>query len=321
MRHIILTIIFTLFLAATAQAVGLQIHTAGTLAKSVTMYAVTASVGTNGTLDAGTPSPVNVASGATTSFKFNANSGYYISSVSGCNGTTYSNSSSGVSTYTYTTGAITGACTVTAVFTQAPVNSCVGTTPYGSNWLRGAATTDPTNRRSFLASISAGGGAGVYNSTLEAWTGSWSAPQALYEHTYGLDDPSCWYETGSGEGSTWNANGASSYGELVVDMQAVRTLARFSVFQMFSDGKTTQVYVYSHANTSSAPANTDAGWVQQGGVITIGAGSYVAPYIYAPGTMTVTPFTTRFLKIRAHNDGSQSSSGYIELKGIKGFSN
>jgi hypothetical protein len=33
-----------------------------------------------------------------------------------------------------------------------------------------------------------------------------------------------------------------------------------------------------------------------------------------------TLFTSRYIKIRAQNDGSQASSGWIELKGVKAFS-
>lgn len=101
---------------------------------------VTASAGANGTLDATTPSPVCVASSATTSFKFNANSGYYVSGISGCNGTTYANSSSGVTTYTYTTGAINGACSVNATFAVASTSTeiigetGIGNTPWSANY-------------------------------------------------------------------------------------------------------------------------------------------------------------------------------------------
>lgn len=81
-----------------------------------TTFQVTATAGANGTLDSSTPSPATVLSGGTTSFKFNANSGYHVASVSGCGGTSYSNTSNTVTTYTYTTGAITAACTVSATF-------------------------------------------------------------------------------------------------------------------------------------------------------------------------------------------------------------
>ena len=191
-----------------------------------------------------------------------------------------------------------------------------------TNWLRGAPTSDPTNRRAFVTSISAINTATIYTSALETWTpGNWQAPQAIYEHGGNLDDPTTWYQTGTGEGSTWyNATPGTSAGELVVDLQATRTLARFVVFQMFSDGKTTHAYFYSHASTSATPpANTDAGWVLKGGGA-IGVGATNGSVITSPTTFTVTPFTSRYIKIRALNDGTQTSGSYIELKGVKAFS-
>ncbi|MCX6546641.1 MAG: hypothetical protein NTW40_01125 [Acidobacteria bacterium] len=192
---------------------------------------------------------------------------------------------------------------------------------YGNNWLRGAPTTDPTNRRAVVTSMAGINSSVPYRTDLEAWTGNWQAPQAIYEHGSNLDDPTTWYQTSANEGSTWsNPTLGTSAGELVVDMQTTRTLARFVVFQMFSDGKTTHAYFYSHPSTSAtAPANTDAGWVLVGGG-TIGAGATSGSVVTSPTTFTVTPFTSRYIKLRAQNDGTQLSPSYIELKGVKAFS-
>jgi hypothetical protein len=83
---------------------------------AINQYTVTASAGSNGSLDSSTPSPVTVNHGGTISFKFNANSNYHVASVSGCSGTPYSNASNTVTTYTYTTGPITANCTLTSSF-------------------------------------------------------------------------------------------------------------------------------------------------------------------------------------------------------------
>ena len=91
---------------------------------------VTASAGSNGSLDGTTPSPVIVNYNSTTSFKFNADTGYHVASVSGCSGAAYSNTANAVSTYTYTTGAVTGACTVTATFA---INTYTITATSGAN--------------------------------------------------------------------------------------------------------------------------------------------------------------------------------------------
>ncbi|MCX6879950.1 MAG: SBBP repeat-containing protein [Verrucomicrobia bacterium] len=84
-------------------------------------YAITASAGANGALDATTPSPQSVSYNATTSFKFSANAGYYVASVSGC-GINYINTDDSVTTYTATTGAVTADGTVAATFA---LNNCI----------------------------------------------------------------------------------------------------------------------------------------------------------------------------------------------------
>ncbi|MBK8726273.1 MAG: hypothetical protein IPL96_09480 [Holophagaceae bacterium] len=83
---------------------------------AINVYQVSASAGANGSLDVTTPSPVNVNHGSTTAFKFNAAPGYHVASISGCSGPLYTNTSNAVTSYTYTTGAITGDCTVSATF-------------------------------------------------------------------------------------------------------------------------------------------------------------------------------------------------------------
>ncbi|NOY23565.1 MAG: hypothetical protein GXO70_08670 [Acidobacteria bacterium] len=83
---------------------------------AIDTFTVTATAGTNGSLDGTTPSPVTVNYGDTASFTFNADTGYHVASVSGCSGTPYSNSANSAATYTYTTGPITADCTVTATF-------------------------------------------------------------------------------------------------------------------------------------------------------------------------------------------------------------
>ena len=72
-------------------------------------YTVTPAPGSNGSLNPATAQ--SVYSGAATSFAVIPNNGYQIASVTGCNGTLVGS--------TYTTGAITSSCTVTATFTAA----------------------------------------------------------------------------------------------------------------------------------------------------------------------------------------------------------
>ncbi|NOY23362.1 MAG: hypothetical protein GXO70_07620 [Acidobacteria bacterium] len=107
---------------------------------AINTYTVTATAGPNGSLDGTTPSPVTVNHGATTSFIFNAATGYHVASVSGCFGTTYTNTSNGVSSYSYVTGAITGDCTVTATFA---INTYTVTATAGTNGSLDGTTPSP----------------------------------------------------------------------------------------------------------------------------------------------------------------------------------
>jgi hypothetical protein len=74
----------------------------------VTTYNVTPSVGSGGAISPSTA--VSVISGSNTSFTITPDTGYTLSNASGCNGS--------LSGTTYTTGNITGNCTVTASFTR-----------------------------------------------------------------------------------------------------------------------------------------------------------------------------------------------------------
>jgi M6 family metalloprotease-like protein/uncharacterized repeat protein (TIGR02543 family) len=133
---------------------------------AIDQYTVTAVPGTNGTLDSTTPSPVNVNHGATASFKFNAATGYYVSGVSGCGGSDYVNSNQSVTSYTYTTGAISGACTVSAVF---------AVKTYGVSFASGGNGTlsgDTSQTVNYGASASAVTAVPATNYHFVNWTGS-----------------------------------------------------------------------------------------------------------------------------------------------------
>ena len=73
------------------------------------MYTVTATAGEGGAIS---PKSASVNRGETTSFTVTSDTGYSIESISGCGGS--------LSNHVYTTGAITGDCSITARFTQAP---------------------------------------------------------------------------------------------------------------------------------------------------------------------------------------------------------
>lgn len=76
-------------------------------------YLITASAGAGGKI---TPTSSTVNHGAITTFTVTPDTGYSINSVSGCGGSLSGN--------TYTTGPITGACTITAGFSQTSYQFC-----------------------------------------------------------------------------------------------------------------------------------------------------------------------------------------------------
>lgn len=88
---------------------------------AINSFTVTPSAGANGTITPSTPQTLNY--NGTTSFTVTPSSGYSISSVSGCGGTLSGN--------TYTTGAITGNCTVTAGFVYSVADTTAPSAPTG----------------------------------------------------------------------------------------------------------------------------------------------------------------------------------------------
>lgn len=84
-------------------------HSIGLFGVSADAVAVTASAGVGGTI---APTSVAVPSGETTTFTITPEAGYAIGSVSGCSGTLTGN--------TYTTAAISAACSVSVTFEQTP---------------------------------------------------------------------------------------------------------------------------------------------------------------------------------------------------------
>ena len=96
----------TLMARKTAQLAAVSTQCLPKLSESnYTYITVSATAGTGGSIS---PGSVNVVSGSTTSFTVTPDSGYAISSVTGCGGSLSDN--------IYTTGTITSACTVAATF-------------------------------------------------------------------------------------------------------------------------------------------------------------------------------------------------------------
>lgn len=110
------TITNTATVASTSNDPDLKNNTC-TKETTVNPHVVTASAEANGSLDATTPSPTSVNHNSSASFKFNATEGYHIAAITEtCGGPGYANTSNAVTTYTYTTPAITSNCRLIATF-------------------------------------------------------------------------------------------------------------------------------------------------------------------------------------------------------------
>jgi len=160
-----------------------------------------------------------------------------------------------------------------------------------------------------------------YNNDLSTWTGIWQAPQALYDRETYQDNPDFWYHTSAHEGSTWYNNG-SGYGILLVDLNQIRTINTFRVFQMFSDGKTTGIKIFRNTvyTGGTTPDSGSDGWEEvTAGLTTIGTGTDNGTYISDPADISVSDFQTRYIMLQVYNNGELGNSSYIELKGIKAF--
>jgi len=106
------------------------------------------------------------------------------------------------------------------------------------------------------------GAGSVYNSSLTApCSNYWAASGSLCDVGAAVDSP---YAVNTHpNGATWHTSGdPATVGYLIFDILSVQSLRSFSVFQMFSDGKTTHIQIFSHPSTTGPyPASNDAGWV------------------------------------------------------------
>jgi len=84
---------------------------------AVNQYTVSATTGSNGTLDAITPSPQTVNHGGTAQFTFNADPGYLVLSILGC-GINFINTDEAIVSTTASTDAIINNCSLSATFAK-----------------------------------------------------------------------------------------------------------------------------------------------------------------------------------------------------------
>ena len=165
---------------------------------AINTFQVTAAAGTNGSLDGTTPSPATVHYNATAAFKFNASANYHVATITDtCGGSGYTNTSNSISTYTYTTPAITGACAVSATF--------------GINQFQVTANADVTGNGTGSVSSSVGGISYSYPTTKTGTTTSLNyGTSVVLTATTGVGSAASWGNTCTTAGGAEAGDGTTS---------------------------------------------------------------------------------------------------------------
>jgi hypothetical protein len=166
----------------------------------------------------------------------------------------------------------------------------------------------------------------VYRSDLTRnCTASWSPSGALCNTNGTANDKTTSVQDSNVVGATWIAKSANSVGVLIIDAGSVISFSEARVFQMFSDGKTTQIRLSAHSSTgSTVPAWNDAGWsvITPGsnGIADVGAGvRETNNNVTSPTVLSLGASNSRYIKVEAYNNGSHDDGSYIELRSLKLF--
>lgn len=173
-----------------------------------------------------------------------------------------------------------------------------------------------------IVKFESGGGAVNYNSSIgTACNENWYALGSLCDEGSTLNSPDSSYKSNTNSGATWdNTTPGTSYGILVVDLASVKSIEAMSVFQMFSDGKTTHIRAFSHPSSDTiSPSTNDAGWSEFLTSTAVGAGGISSGYAYNPLQLSFSNIQSRYVKLYLYNSGIYGNSSYIELRSIKLF--
>jgi hypothetical protein len=166
----------------------------------------------------------------------------------------------------------------------------------------------------------------VYNSDLTRnCTESWSASGSLCNTNGTADDKTTSVQSSNVIGATWIAKNANSVGVLIIDAGSVISFSEARVFQMFSDGKTTQIRLSAHSGTgSTVPGWNDAGWsvITPGsnGISNVGASvRETNNNVTSPTVLSLGARSSRYIKVEAYNNGIHGDGVFIELRSLKLF--
>lgn len=191
------------------------------------------------------------------------------------------------------------------------------------NLLRGEINGEAPAGNARVVEIDGYDGVTAYTSDLDALcSNSWQATGLLCDEGEAFTDSRRYsWRSDADVGTTWSDDEPGA-GVIVVDMGTERILGSFSVFQMFSDGRTDGIRFHVHtADDGTPPAWDDAGWAEITDWVQIGSGAQVSypegSLVSGPTFITLpSPVSSRYLRVDASSNGE-----YIELRSVKAFAN
>jgi hypothetical protein len=165
------------------------------------------------------------------------------------------------------------------------------TTPYGSTW----------------------------GNCIEGDTGIWDYVQAICDRngTFNTrNNKTHAFAPLSDAGSTWSRGNSTNAGIMIIDLNQTITFNELIVFQMFSDGKVTEVQLFENYSNPGV-------WTSVIGKSSVGVGygySVSGGYMVTNATdITFSNTTARHVMLKFWNNGSYGSSSYIEVFSVKLF--
>ena len=164
-------------------------------------------------------------------------------------------------------------------------------------------------------------------SSLADCTSSWRFVQILCDPEApdgdpGRNTPDLLWKHNNHAGITFN-NTSNRSGFVVIDLEEPRDFTTLRLFQMFSDGKVTDVRMSTSSQTGEEwPAVDDGSWSEVVPRSTVGAGngsSLNNSYVSCPSIYDFGPRSARYLKLEMWNSGEFGSGSYIEASAAKLF--
>ena len=121
-------------------------------------------------------------------------------------------------------------------------------------------------------------------------------------------------------GITFSNSSSANSGFVIVDLGEVRSFTTLRIFQMFSDGKTTDVRMAASSEIGDTwPSYQDGSWTDIVAKSPVGAGLTSGSYVSCPSVYDFGATQARYLKFEIWNAGQFGSPNWIEVSAAKLF--